>query len=198
MKRCRSCTFVKFYFLLILVAAVTIRFYPTYSSIINTLLMIGIPVVLLRKSNDELGIKNFTKGLTWGLGASIVILPVYYAICSHFSPQAFSGNSIINNLVFFFGVAVAEEIFFRGYLYSEIENEPLFLGISKANFISSFLFALAHVLIYYNPAMFKVFLPSLVMGWLYERSNSILAPIVFHWLSDTVHSITPCYLGGLF
>ncbi len=196
MKRCRSCTFIKFYFLIILVAAITVRFYTEYSGIVNTLLMVGIPVVLLRKSAEELGIRNFFRGLTWGISISALVLPIYFIVCSRFNSPVFSESSFINSLIFFLGVAVAEEIFFRGYLYSEIENEPLFLGISKANFISSFLFALAHVLIYYNPVMFKVFLPSLIMGWLYERSGSILAPIVFHWLSDVIHSIIPCYVGG--
>jgi len=155
--------------------------------------MVGIPILLLRKSLEELGFKNFLSGLKWGIGASSVILPIYVLLCSQITGlRQVERGEFLNIGIFYLSVAVSEEVFFRGYLYSEVENEPFLPFISKANFVSSFLFGVAHALIYYDPAMFKVFFPSLVMGWLFERSKSIGAPILFHWLSDLVHFFIPC------
>jgi len=192
-KRCSSCTFIKFYFLVILVAAVTLRFFPNYAGVVNTAVMVGIPVLLLKKSPEELGFKNFLSGLKWGIGASAVILPVYTLLCGLIvGYRQVEVEELLNLALFYLSVAISEEVFFRGYLYSEIENEPFLPFISKANFVSSFLFATAHSLIYYDPAMFKVFFPSLVMGWLFERSSSILAPITFHFFSNLLYSFIPC------
>ncbi len=187
MKRCRNCNFVKWYFLVIVVAAVTFRFYPQYSAFINSLFLIGIPI-LSKKTPEQLGFKNFKRGVLWGLVASAVILPVYVAVLMILGAKMFVPNKLMDLLSFYFVVALSEETFFRGYLYSVMENEPFLPFISKSNFVSSFLFATAHALIYYNPLMFKVFFPSLVMGWLYERSGSIFAPAIFHWLSDVVYT----------
>jgi len=30
------------------------------------------------------------------------------------------------------------------------------------------------------------------MGWLYERSGSLVAPIIFHWLSDIIYQFVRC------
>jgi len=192
-KKCRNCTFLKFYFLVIIVVATAVRFYPDYAGIVNTAVMVGIPVLILKKSPEELGFKNFLSGLKWGIGASAIILPVYTLLCSQFvGYREIETEKLLNLALFYLSVAVSEEVFFRGYLYSEMENEPFLPFISKANFVSSFLFATAHSLIYYDPSMFKVFFPSLVMGWLFERSSSIGAPIIFHWLSDIIYQFASC------
>ncbi|ADY73372.1 Abortive infection protein [Desulfurobacterium thermolithotrophum DSM 11699] len=191
-KKCKSCRFVKLYFVVIFVSSIVVRFFKDYSAVVSFFLMVGIPILLLRKTPEELGYKNFLKGLKWGIGTSLLILPVYALLCSNFGEINTHFKSFLSIILFYFTVAVAEETFFRGYLYSEIENEPLFGPISKANFVSSFLFAIAHVLIYYNPIMFKVFFPSLVMGYIYERSKSIGAPIIFHWLSDIIYQFVRC------
>lgn len=171
----------------------TLRFFPNYAGVVNTAVMVGIPVLLLRKSPEELGFKNFLSGLKWGIGASAVILPVYTLLCGLATGyRQVEVEELLNLALFYLSVAISEEVFFRGYLYSEMENEPFLPFISKANFVSSFLFATAHSLIYYDPSMFKVFFPSLVMGWLFERSRSIGAPIIFHWLSDIVHRFASC------
>jgi len=193
LKKCGNCTFIKFYFLVIVTVAVTLRFYPDYTGLVSTVLMVGIPVLLLRKSTEELGFRNFLSGLKWGLGSSAVILPIYALICSQITGiRELERGELFNLVAFYLSVAISEEVFFRGYLYSEVENEPFLPFISKANFVSSFLFGVAHALIYYDPTMFKVFFPSLVMGWLFERSKSLGAPILFHFLSDLTHSLVPC------
>ncbi len=193
LKRCKSCGFVKLYFVVIIVSAIAVKFFKEYSAMINLFLMVGIPVLILKKTPEELGYRNFLKGLIWGVGVSLLILPLYAVVCSKIgNTSLLPSENFLNIVLFYLTVAVAEETFFRGYFYSEMENEPFLGPISKANFVSSFLFATAHALIYYNPVMFKVFFPSLIMGYLYERSGSILAPIIFHWISDVVYQFVYC------
>ena len=184
---------MKLYFVVIIVSAIAVKFFKEYSAMINLFLMVGIPVLILKKTSEELGYRNFLKGLIWGVGVSLLILPLYAVVCSKIgNTSLLPSENFLNIVLFYLTVAVAEETFFRGYFYSEMENEPFLGPISKANFVSSFLFATAHALIYYNPVMFKVFFPSLIMGYLYERSGSILAPIIFHWISDVVYQFVYC------
>jgi membrane protease YdiL (CAAX protease family) len=85
---------------------------------------------------------------------------------------------------------IAEEVFFRSYLYSELA--PLLASCWKVNIASSFVFALAHVVAYRSVLMFKVFLPSLLMGWLYQKRRTIAPPVLFHWLANTAYLLFPC------
>ena len=49
--------------------------------------------------------------------------------------------------------------------------------------LSAFLFALVHL----NPAqMPHAFLIGLLLGWMYERTRSILPGIMVHWVNNTV------------
>ncbi len=67
---------------------------------------------------------------------------------------------------------VAEEIFFRGYLYSAFKKA---WGVGAGLFLSSLLFALAHMELY-------SFVPIFVIGWIlayiFEKTKSLF-PIIF-------------------
>ncbi len=178
--------------MVVVLTAFAVRFFPNFSSPFASLLLIGIPVFLFRKTPYELGFKNFLKGALYGLLASLLILPLYFLLCSHFGFKV-SGRLNLSLFSYLLSVALSEEIFFRGLFYSVYENEKLLKGwLTKNNLISSFLFGVAHALIFYNPGMFKVFFPSLIMGWLYERSGSLLAPIIFHFFSDLTYQFVRC------
>jgi membrane protease YdiL (CAAX protease family) len=98
---------------------------------------------------------------------------------------------ILTQLVF---IALPEEFFYRGYLQTRIQDaikakKPLsegrrVLGISAPNVIASVLFALGHLLIPIGGVLLvtrlSVFFPSLLFGWLRERTGTIAAPIVYH------------------
>lgn len=97
-----------------------------------------------------------------------------------------------------FFVSLPEEFFYRGYLQTRIgqyfaarrlargesEARRRWLGISPANLVTSALFALGHVLIPVGGALLisraAVFFPSLAFGWLRERTDSIVAPVIYH------------------
>ena|SRR5690554_836164 len=89
-------------------------------------------------------------------------------------------------------VALPEEIFYRGYLQTRLahllrdaDGQPRrLLGFSLANWLTSALFALGHLLVPVGGAFLAaraaVFFPSLIFGWMRERSDSIIAPTIFH------------------
>ncbi len=88
-------------------------------------------------------------------------------------------------------VALPEEYFYRGYLQTRLgdlfdgDEEPTtYLGFTRANWATSALFALGHVLVpiggAFSLARAGVFFPSLLFGWLRDRTGSIIAATVFH------------------
>ena len=95
-------------------------------------------------------------------------------------------------------VAIPEEVFFRGYLYSRLEqrwpSRRRFLGapVGASLLVSSALFALGHVLVDFNPQRSAVLFPALVFGWMRARSGSIAPGALFHALcnlySDLLHT----------
>ena len=185
MLNCKSCSFFRAYFGVIIFTAVSVRFFPNLTDLFLPLVLVGVPTFLFRKTPSDLGYRNFKEGILWGLGASLIVLPVYYLGAPHKFPFDFS--KFLSAVPFYLGVALGEETFFRGFFYSVFENEKLVGPLTKNNLISSILFGVAHALVYYDPSRFIVFFPSLVMGFLYERSGSIGAPILFHFLSDLTY-----------
>ncbi|MHC4474216.1 MAG: CPBP family glutamic-type intramembrane protease [Planctomycetota bacterium] len=101
----------------------------------------------------------------------------------------------------FMYVAVAEEIFFRGYLQGNIlkltaaavqERTESRAWVSIV--LSAACFAAAHVLIQGQIVSMVTFLPGLIFGWLFVRTKSLLAPILFHGLANTVYFVAAAVL----
>ena len=94
-------------------------------------------------------------------------------------------------------VALPEELFFRGYLMSRLEERwPSRRRLWGASvgwplLISSLLFGLGHFLVDFQPARLAVMVPALVFGWMRQRSGSLAPAAVFHalcnLLSDVLH-----------
>lgn len=98
-------------------------------------------------------------------------------------------------------VAVPEELFFRGYLWTrlsgvwEAQSLPRFrvfgVLLGPTWLATSLLFALGHVLVDFDIARLAVFFPALVFGWMRARTGSIAAGALFHalcnLLSDLLH-----------
>ncbi len=190
--RCKRCNFVKPYFFVVLLSAVTVRFLRGESAGINALAMLLIPLAVYRLTPKDIGFRNFKRGIIWGVSVSALILPVYCAACYWLNGSFNPKINVSYALAYLIFASIPEEVFFRGFMYASMENEAIVWKLTKANLITSFLFALAHVLIYYNPAMFRTFFPALVFGFIYERSGSLIAPIIFHWLSDVIYMLFPC------
>jgi membrane protease YdiL (CAAX protease family) len=108
----------------------------------------------------------------------------------------------------FLYVAVAEEVFFRGYLQtniarlaSKIPPGPHAWKCSQRlqNCVIVVLcaacFAAAHVIVQGQIAPILTFLPGLILAWLFIRTKSLLAPILFHGLANTFYCIAATSLA---
>ncbi|MDD5020094.1 MAG: type II CAAX endopeptidase family protein [Candidatus Omnitrophica bacterium] len=71
-----------------------------------------------------------------------------------------------------------EEIFFRGCLYRALRRR---MNMLYAIVLSSFIFALMHG---YFFLFFYVFLVGLVLAYLYEKTEALVAPLSFHMLNN--------------
>ncbi len=96
----------------------------------------------------------------------------------------------------FMYVAVAEEVFFRGYVQSNIlkltnpgKNSQCRLWKWLSIVLSAACFAVAHIIVQGNIILVLTFLPGLVLGWLFIRTRSLLAPILFHGLANTCYCL---------
>jgi len=109
----------------------------------------------------------------------------------------------------FLYVAVAEEVFFRGYLQSNIlrltdtmkwrsRGWPAPSGLQNwvSIVLSAACFAGAHIIVQGQAASALTFLPGLILGWLFIRTRTLLAPIFFHGLANTCYCIMIMTLGA--
>jgi membrane protease YdiL (CAAX protease family) len=90
----------------------------------------------------------------------------------------------------FLGVALPEEVFFRGWLQGRLNQ---LLGrawpipgamIGPGLLISALAFALAHLLVKPDPVRLLVFFPALLFGYFREREGSVLVPVIAHALGN--------------
>jgi uncharacterized protein len=83
-------------------------------------------------------------------------------------------------------IGLAEELFFRGWLQNKLNDffkkNQRFLGASVGLGwpVTALLFAAAHSMIAVEWWHVAIFFPGLLFGWLRERTNTIIAPALFH------------------
>ena len=101
----------------------------------------------------------------------------------------------------FMYIAVAEEVFFRGYVQNNILRLTSTTGGEHhrlqqwASIVTcAAVFAVAHITVQGEMISVLTFLPALISGWLFIRTKSLLAPILFHGLASTCYAITTFWL----
>ena len=101
----------------------------------------------------------------------------------------------------FMYIAVAEEVFFRGYVQNNILRLTSTTGGQQHRLqqwasivLSAAVFAAAHITVQGEMISVLTFLPGLISGWLFIRTKSLLAPILFHGLANTCYAITTFWL----
>jgi len=99
-------------------------------------------------------------------------------------------------------VAIPEEWFYRGYLQKRLDEafrprwKVLGAMMGPGWILSSVMFALGHLVLDARPERLAVFFPSLLFGWMRTRTGSILAPALFHALSNVwIQGLNYIYLG---
>jgi membrane protease YdiL (CAAX protease family) len=114
-----------------------------------------------------------------------ILIPSHYIDNQNKRYQTSSISALLS--LFLFG-ALFEELFFRGILQNLLllYIEESWVGI----FITSLLFLALHVQYFKKPLMlFNILLPSLAFGWVYVKTNNILAPIIAHFFLNFVITI---------
>lgn len=76
--------------------------------------------------------------------------------------------------------ALPEEWFFRAYFMTRLGSGW------RANLVTSLVFSLLHGLVWGLTTAALVFVPSLVYGWLYQRTRDIVLLILLHALSNLI------------
>lgn len=167
-----------------------------------------IPTLIRRRKFPEFGFKGrqLKKSLVILGWTCIALFPVTF--CSLWvlkscelglpSPPVLpQGQGWVARLFYeFMYVAVAEEVFFRGYVQGNIllatsreMGKPARLQQWMSIVISAGCFAIAHTIVDGQIISALTFLPGLVLAWLFIRTNTLLAPILFHGLANA------CYLA---
>ena len=167
-----------------------------------------IPTWIARRDFPRIGLhlqdaKTALKAV--GLVSLIVLPPVFLGLwlLGHVGlsiplrPTLGQRNDWISWLFYqFLYVAVAEEVFFRGYIQANVMR--LFAGQRWAStrvrngmvlLISAACFALAHVAVQGRAVSLLTFLPGLLLAWLFIRTRSLLASIVFHGLANVAYGL---------
>lgn len=75
---------------------------------------------------------------------------------------------------------VAEEVLFRGFLQPALRDV---MGSTRAIVVTSLLFALVHFNAYIFP---QIFILGLLLGYLYEETGTLVAPVSVHVLHNSV------------
>lgn len=134
---------------------------------------------------------------------SIIIFPLFltlsHLVLTHFLNFTYQSSFKWLSLTFLLSqiilVGFPEEFFFRGYLQSFLKFrfhnpitflKPLPLETTYSIPLSAMIFAASHSLITFQWWHFSIFFPALVFGWLREKTNGLIAPILFHALSNIV------------
>lgn len=140
--------------------------------------LLAVPSLIQGKINLKFRVKDIVAGII----ASIVILaPFSYFAAS--TGKVFTLLPAGTALYQLAGIALPEEVYFRGFLQERLGNTI------KGLLVVSLLFAFMHLpqLVFYrDPYALLTFFPSLVMGFLYLRTSNILPSAIFHCLSNIV------------
>jgi len=168
---------------------------------IQVLLMVGTVwffAIYWRKSTPrDLGLRYYSifKTLWYTFLALLAIFILsfsyVYIVSSAFNIEAptskieqlVRGRNISTNILLVVVAVVApfsEEIFFRGFLYSAFKKA---WGINAGLFLSSLLFALAHMEIY---SFIPIFLIGWILAYMFEKTRSLFPVIFLHAIYNLI------------
>ncbi len=110
----------------------------------------------------------------------IAPLPVWLWLYITKGVTGITDLSVLLTLVLLF--PIIEEILFRGFIQSFLAKRlhQRWFIFSLANVLSSILFVLAHFINRPPVCALAVLIPSLVFGYIQERTNNLAAPIALH------------------
>lgn len=104
-----------------------------------------------------------------------------------------------------FLVAIPEEVFYRGYMQTRLDQlvgkDQIWWGAAfnfKSALLCSLFFAVAHFATIPHGTRFAVFFPSLLFGWMRRAYGNTLTPAIFHALCNVwIHLLWGFYQGSV-
>lgn len=143
------------------------------------LLFYVIPLCSGRRLNLRLNLRDISIGL---IASFLILFPAMLLLFLRGGGIHMPGS--VKLLAYqFLGVALPEEVYFRGFLQEGIGNNM------RSVLIVSLLFSVMHLprLIFYGEFISALtFFPSLIMGYLYLRTGNILTSTIFHFVANMV------------
>lgn len=129
--------------------------------------------------------------------ASVATL-LYFAVIFIFCSAEFCNITIYNIILFLFAYPLVEEYFFRGVVQKNLTKiiSGRILFISCSNIITSIIFMLFHLIFSLSISSILVFIPSILLGCLYDRYGKIYVSTIFHSLFNL--NIFLCYNTSFF
>lgn len=161
-------------------------FYHAFPLKVMTILIPLSLYILPLAMRGSISIRFSFRDLSLGLIASFLILLPLMTVTSLMGKGLHWPESVRLLVYQFLGVALPEEVFFRGFLQEEMGNN------ARAVLIVSILFSIIHLpqLIFYGELLSPLTLfPSLVMGYLYLKTRNVLTPTVFHFLANMAYIV---------
>lgn len=178
------------------------KYYATIFAV--TFLYVPVLVLWLKKRRIDFldnSFSAFFKGVAYFIGTVLVVYPPYILGAHfwmtvvdhrpnfHLAPFPDWWQTCIFQVLL---IALPEEFFFRGYMQGTlnkvfIKTRRIFgANISWALPVTSLVFAFSHSFVHYAWWHFAIFFPSLLFGWLKEKTGSITAPILFHAFANVM------------
>jgi len=171
--------------------------------LIVPLVWIYLPIAILmrtRRDFSRYGLTTANLGGNAALAVAVaaIVIPLfvlgYYvfhgAVLSRDIQPAFGWNTLLGAVTQLVVIAFPEEIFFRGYVQSRLDDlfekrwSVLGTKIGWSIVLTSLIFAAGHVIIRPHPFRAFVFFPSLLFGWMRERSGSVTSSGIFHGIAN--------------
>ncbi len=138
-------------------------------------------------------LKTFATGLL--LGAVLMIIPALLLMIFgwvSFQKNTIDLSALLSISITFVGVAVAEEVLFRGFIFQRLTDG---LGQWPAQLIIAAYFLLIHL---NNPGMtgniklmagINIFLASIMFGLAYLKTKSLAMPVGMHFMANWVQGV---------
>jgi membrane protease YdiL (CAAX protease family) len=187
-------------------AAVTnldITFFKKYSALITAACWLYFPIIIIAVRREQLSLFALDRlgllpSMFWAGLWILITFPLFYIGWGILQEYLYSYHwrfqvpaGIWQVLAFqFLAIAVPEELFFRGYFQGRLDQvferrwRLWGASIGPGLFIAAAAFAVCHLVIEASLMRLAVFFPAMLMGWMRERTGSILAPVIFHALSN--------------
>jgi membrane protease YdiL (CAAX protease family) len=172
-----------------------------------------LPTRLRKRSFAEIGLRVGRLGLILRVlcATCVIVFPILFAgilLLKHFEVQLPLCPVIPEKRWFswlayqFMYVAVAEEMFFRGYFQSNVlrlltmsvQKNRVFLELIGI-IVSATVFAISHSVLLGSVMPIITFFPGLIFGWLLVKTKSLLTPVLFHGSANVCYAFIGAVLA---